>query len=249
MFRHRSAFGCSLAVALVALAWGDLHASAAAPGSVEDPVDAGQVMIVDAGTLSSPLTSGDSNSTFGLVLPDGASCPGDSFHDDWRVQSFLVPATDDPAQLRYGIIRADGEGRLALYGSNTMPFVHAMTDRSDGSGSPGRIMQPAPFTFSVWAADTVTPGRYRLGLACTLHRETATYWDIEIEVTAAPEVRPGRFAWTVVENPEANVQSAGVDSAMWILLIAGLAVVGGIGAFATRRRQRSASLVRIKEHS
>ena len=205
--------------------------------SVDSPVDAGSVTITAPQDASNPMVSGDSNSVFQLVLPEGASCPGDSFYEDWRVQSFIVPAADDPGSLRYGIISPDGEGRRSLYTANTQPFVHVPLGKSDGAGEPGFIFQPEPMTFGVYPAGQFPPGNYRIGLACSEYRETAVYWDAEITVTEASDVQPGGFAWSLVAEPldGAPGQSDSGSSASWIPLIAVLLVVVGVAVLRRRR--------------
>ena len=209
--------------------------------SVDSPVDGGSVTITAPQDASNPMTSGDSNSVFQLVLPEGASCPGDSFYEDWRVQSFIIAAADDPGTLRYGIISPDGEGRRSLYTAKTQPFVHVPLGRSDGAGEPGLIVQPEPMTFAGYPAGQFPPGNYRIGLACTEFRETAVFWDAEIALTEASNMQPGDFVWSLVEDSLAGspAQSNSGGSASWFPLIVGLFVV--VGGVAVLRRRPSAS--------
>lgn len=209
--------------------------------SVESPVDGGSVTITAPQDASSPMMSGDSNSAFQLVLPEGASCPGDSFHEDWRVQSFIIAAADDPGTLRYGIISPDGEGRRSLYTVTTQPFMHVPLGKSEGAGESGPIVEPDPMTFAVYPAGQFPPGNYRIGLACTEFRETAVFWDAEITLTEASDVQPGGFLWSVVEDPLAGApgQSNSGGSTSWIPLVAGLLVV--VGGVAVLRRRPSAT--------
>ena len=209
--------------------------------SVDAPVDGGSVTIIEPESTSNPMVSGDSNSAFQLVLPEGASCPGDSFHENWRVNSFIIPATDDPGSLRYGIISPDGEGRRSLYTVTTRPFIHMVLGKSDGAGEPGPIVQPEPMTFAVYPAGQFPPGNYRIGLACTEFRETAVFWDAEITLTEASNVQPGGFVWSLVEDSLSGApgQSNSGGSASWFPLVAGLLVV--VGGVAMLRRRPSAS--------
>ena len=215
--------------------------------SVDSPVDGGSVTITAPQDVSSPMTSGDSNSVFQLVLPEDASCPGDSFYEEWRVQSFIIPAADDPGSLRYGVISPDGEGRRALYTVNTRPFVHVTLGKSGGAGEPGFIVQPEPMTFAVYYAGQFPPGNYRIGLACSEYRETAVFWDAEITLTEAPDVQPGGFAWSLVADSldGAPGQSNSGNSGSWILPIAVLLVVGGV--FVLRRRPSASKQSNLQE--
>jgi hypothetical protein len=211
----------------------------AARASVDAPVDAGAVEMIDPDTRQ-PLTSGDSNTVFTLGLPVGASCPGDSANDDWRVQSFLIPATDDPGALRYGIIRADGEGRFAIYTVQTQPFVHALTGQNVAPGLPGQIATIPPLSFGVFPAGTLEMGNYRLGIACTLYRETARYWDTEIVLAAAPEVQPGEFTWEVVGASPATPGSDDADSSVLVLLAVVATAVAIAAVVIVRSRRKPA---------
>jgi len=212
--------------------------------SVESPVDGGSVTITAPQDASSPMVSGDSNSVFQLVLPEGASCPGDSFYDDWRVQSFFIPAGDDPGALRYGIIWPDGDGRRSLYSVSTQPLVHVGLGRSDGEGEPGPILQPEAMTFAVYPAGLFPPGSYRIGLACSKYRETAVYWDTEITVTEASDVKPGGFEWSLAEGAFAVEPGPGTSggSGPWIPLIAGLLLAAGVVVVLRRRRSTTQHL-------
>ena len=234
-------FAPLVVLGLVAMGFPSAVSATVLRNSVDSPVDGGFVTITAPQDASSPMTSGDSNSVFQLVLPEGASCPGDSFYEEWRVQSFIISAADDPGSLRYGIISPDGEGRRSLYTVNTRPFVHVILGKSDGAGEPGPIAQPEPMTFAVYPAGQFPPGNYRIGLACSEYRETAVYWDAEITVTEASDVQPGGFAWSMVaESVDGALgQSNSGSSASWIPPIAVLLVV--VGGVAVLRRRSSAT--------
>lgn len=223
----------TLIVVIAVLGWG--AAAAPADASVDAPSDAGTAQFVDP-TSRQPIYSGDSNTPFVLAVPDDAACPGDSASDDWRVQSFLVPVADDPGALRYGIIRADGDGRFAVYTVQTRPYVHALTEQNAAPGLPGKIVESPPLSFGVFPAGTLTEDTYRVGIACTLYRETAVYWDTVIELTAAPDVEPGQFRWSVADAPVV-AESEGGSSVVYLLL-AIAAVVISVVVIRVRRRAR-----------
>ncbi|HSL74725.1 MAG TPA: hypothetical protein VK853_09660 [Ilumatobacteraceae bacterium] len=225
-----------LAFVVGCIALGGLASPATSAASVDAPVDAGAVQLLNPDTRAE-LTSGDSNTAFTIGLPPDASCPGDSANDDWRIQSFLVPASDDPGALRYGIIRADGEGRFAIYTVQTQPYVHALTGQNPAPGLPGRIPTIPPLSFGVFPAGTLEMQNYRLGIACTLYRETAKFWDTEITLSAAPEVQPGEFRWQVVGAPVTEPvgdDGASVPPAIWA---AAVAVAVGVAVLFVRSRR------------
>jgi len=45
--------------------------------------------------------NGNSSTSFTLRLPSGAACGGDSAHDGYRVQSYIVPSGIDPSTLTF----------------------------------------------------------------------------------------------------------------------------------------------------
>src|SRR5262245_682957 len=73
-------------------------ASVAPPGT---PVDKGPVAVVLPTDVDTTVDSGGSGAPFALRLPDGSTCPGDSANDNWRVDSFMVPSSVDPATLEF----------------------------------------------------------------------------------------------------------------------------------------------------
>lgn len=194
---------------------------------------AGPVAIVDATAARRSLSSGDSTTVFSLLLPSGASCPGDSANDDWRVQSFVVPAGVDPATLRYRGVKPEGEGRFTLHLPDTAAFVHVLTGPNPRPGEPGLILALPAFTFRMFPPGTLPTGDYRIGIACTRFGETARYWDTTISVTADPSVQPGEFRWAVADpvggailrGPGAERSGGSGQLAIVFVLVASLAVV------------------------
>lgn len=207
----------------------------AAGGAAIEPTDAGAVAVVGAFNQSREVSEGDSNTVFTLRLPDRASCPGDSANDDWRVQSFVVPADVDPGSLRYGGIRPVGENMHALYEVTTSPYVQMMTDQNTGPGQPGRILTHPPLSFAVFPPGTLPDGRYRIGIVCTHDQVPGTYWETEIVVSAAPEVQPGQMRWRVVDPVAATTIGGGVP---WAALAVGALVTGAVLAVLRQRAGR-----------
>lgn len=251
---QRSRLGrCAVAVAAAACAtvlFGGVAANAAPESSVDsttvDPVDAGAVAFVDASNPTSVLSEGDNTTVFNLRIPDGATCPGDSANDNWRVQSFILPATDDPGATTYDVIRPNGGGpRHAVYSVDTRPYVHVLTEQNPGPGLPGRILATPPLTFAVFPPGTLPDGNYRVGLACTLFRETAVYWDAELVVSSDPQVDPGGMRWQLATASVGDASTSAVadaapgTSATWIVV--GLGVLAAAGAALILRRRHTTS--------
>ncbi len=228
-------------------------AAASAQGEVGAPVRAGDIEILDADNPTTVLTDGDSNTVFTLRLPGAATCPGDSANDQWRVQSFIVPATDDPGALTYGPIWPDGDGRYAVYQADTRPYSQVLLGQNEVAGQPGRILATPPLTMGVFPFGTLPEPAYRIGMACTLFGETAKYWDTELVMGEAPEAEPGGLSWRVATAASAAMVGSSLlieDSSSlpgWpVLLVAGL-FVGAASVLVVRWRLASRTPPLVKE--
>lgn len=224
---------------------GAFTAAGVASASVDAPVDGGDVVVVDGADRQQEVGRGGSAALFSLRLPDASTCPGDSLHDQWRVQSFMVPAEVDPVTLDYGVVGPEGEQQYALYDERTKPFVNELTRANEVAGQPGFIGDIPVFSFGLFPPGTVTPGTYRIGLACTLLRETAVFWDAEIEIVAAADDQPAQLTWSVVGGPD--VESSGPAAAngeafpISTVLIIVAAIAFAIGLVAHFRQRRTAA--------
>ena len=92
-----------LVAALTVLIGLSTMSAGVAAARMDPPDDAGNVVLVDPEKTTKELTSGDTNTEFTFVIPDGASCPGDSAHDDWRVDTFIIPAAE-PVPVQFAAI-------------------------------------------------------------------------------------------------------------------------------------------------
>ncbi len=195
------------------------------------PAHAGGTREGDAIVVAHPdsdeaLGGGGSRDLFSLKLPDGAACPGDSANDGYRIQGFMVPATDDPATLRYKSIQPEGDGRWGLFDEYTTSYAQILTAKRDEPGGPGLIINIPRFTLAVFPPGELGPGRYRIGIACTLYNETVRYWDSEMTVTRDPSDEPAEITWSVV-GFTGNHGSAVSSTAMVLMVSAvGLVVIG-----------------------
>ncbi|MGZ4764695.1 MAG: hypothetical protein ACXV5U_02870 [Ilumatobacteraceae bacterium] len=223
-------------IAGVALSFGVPIASA----TVDAPVRSGDVVVVSSSDGSHELTHGGSATKFSLRLPAGAACPGDSANDQWRVQSFVVPATDDPSTFKYTSVAPAGGGRYALYDVQTRPLINSLTQENLAPGQPGVIPAIPPLSFAVFPPGTLPSGTYRVGIACTLFRATAKYWDTQLVLTATPSDKPGQLVWRVANVSATAINNSSSGSNLWIIaaVAAGVAVAGALGWVFWRSRAR-----------
>jgi hypothetical protein len=222
---------------------------ATAHASVDAPVRVGDVQIVEQDNPAKQLSHGGSATKFSLRLVPDEACPGDSANDQWRVQSFLIPAADDPLTLHYGEQGPDGVGQWALYDVATHPFAHILTLPNTQLGLPGRIDAMPTFDFVVFPPGTLRDGRYRLGIACTYFRETAKYWDTQIILTTSPDDQPAQLTWRLVGTPVTSETESGRGSSttVWLVLVAGL--LGAVSlAFILWQRNARRTTSLSKEH-
>jgi hypothetical protein len=231
------------AITVVGLAW--TFGIPVASAAIVQPVRAGDAVIVDGDDGSAELTHGQSATQFSLQLPQGAACPGDSANDQWRFQSFMVPASDTPDTLHYNVAGPDGPGQFALFQVSTTPLVDVLTNQNAGPGEPGVIPALPPLSFAAFPPGVLPAGTYRIGIACTLSRQTADYWDTEIVLTSSPADKPSQFVWRLATAP-ASVKDSPPGSSGWILPV-GIAVLAVVAVtwFLWLRPTRIAALRRI----
>jgi hypothetical protein len=207
--------------------------------TVDAPVDGGDVSVVDYYAPEDELAGGVSSTVFTLTVPDGAVCPGDSANDQWRLQSFIVPATVDPAELTFGGNDPVGDGNWSLYRASTSPFVDELTEPNTAAGQPGRISSTPALSFAVFPPTTLPDGEYRIGLACTLLRQPAIFWDTRLEVVSDPRDEPGQMRWSILDAPAtAKVAIAASDPRVFprVMLAVSLVVLAATGVISWRWR-------------
>lgn len=192
-----SAPAVALVVALVVVAVGLVGGTGA--GAADDR--AGDVVVVDE--TGAVATSGGSATAFGLRLPTGASCPGDSADDDYRVEAFLVPEGTDVGSIVYGELAPQVEGGSSLWDTNTNVFDGELTSDAP-PGEPGLIVNLPNFSFGVLYPGELAAGDYRIGIACSRFNDTERYWDTSFVVSADPADQPAAFRWTAEPAPGAD---------------------------------------------
>ncbi len=235
-----------LGAAIAAVVAGGALATPTAWATVDAPVRSGPVVVTNSIIRTETLTHGNGATEFSLRLPDGAVCPGDSANDQWRLQSFMIPAADDPTTIRYGSIGPEPQtvGRSSLFMLDTRPFVHQLTRRNTGKGEPGVISVLPGFSLAVQASEAIPTGEYRIGIACTNFGKTAVYWDTEIAVTVSPDGKAAGLEWRLA-SVSPDVIASETASRNWVTPV----VFGGLAALLIamllwKRRSRQATTER-----
>lgn len=188
----------------------------------------GAAVVVDAADTRKSVSAGDHDTAFTLRLPTGATCPGDSMNDDWRVQTFVIPATDDPGMLTYTVAVTGPDGpkddaRVALYSTEGRPYVHQMLGANAEPGHPGEIPMLPAFSFKRLPIDYLPTGEYLMGVACTDYASaTQTYWATSIHINSSPTA----MTWTVTAEQPASSGGSGSTFAVVLLVVLGAGLLG-----------------------
>jgi hypothetical protein len=198
-------------------------------------------LLVQTAALA-PATGGDGDTPFFARLPDGATCPGDSANDQWRVNTFVIPAAEDPLKLEFaaGGPEPVWQDHFALFDVGTRTSViNQFLVKNETAGNPG-VIKPLPQLFMAPIAENgFTAGRYRLGVACTFWQQTTQYWDVDIEMTSSQGANGvGTMSWNVVGTMTAPSAGATSDNSPTPLIIALLAAAVGAAFFVVIRRSR-----------
>ena len=145
------------------------------------------VPLVDPST-GEPLVRGGSATTFSLALPDGAACPADSATGGFRVNSFMVPAHTDLAQVGFGAF-GPREG-FPLFDKGR-PYVNANTAMHTGL-----VVGLPPFDLATLVRVPLAEGVYRVGVACTAGGVMRASWSSEIAISMSGT--PSALSWSSV---------------------------------------------------
>lgn len=174
------------------------------------------------GATISP-SSGNSATSFSVNVPAGATCPGDSANDGWRVTSYMVPASVNPSTLTFdsngpipntfgtpGNTQADF--RQPLYtATGGSPYTAGQTANAATPPGPGPIINIPAFSFGAFgdvpSGFGIYPGEYNVGIACIVPTPGGAaidkYWNKTITVTNNPgDTGPAGIAWSVGTAPQ-----------------------------------------------
>ncbi len=213
--------------------------------------DAGAAIVVDAVNTDRELSEFDSTTAFRLRLPDGASCAGDSANDDYRVQTFLVPADTDLSSMKYRSRSPDGSDLYrALRYVDGESAIQLPTNQNAQAGQPGLVTEPAqPYTFAFYIENSLPPGTWKLGVACTpADWVVDRFWDAEVLLESAPEVEPGGLRVRVLQDEASIAAAQPSDDLPMVPILAGSAFVIAMVVIALQRFSRS-KVPSVKEYS
>lgn len=166
------------------------------------------------------LSSGGSGTAFSLRLPAGSACEGDSANDGYRVQTFMVPASVDPATLQFDIAGPipNGTGaafRQPLYDGSGNAYVDQQTANASPTPGPGPIINIPAFSYGVYATGDIPAGTYNIGIACTLGPASVTqldrFWNVEVTFVTDAGDQPAGVTWAV-GDPSTTTSSSSSTS-------------------------------------
>lgn len=231
MRRSRSAAEARRAVgvaAVVVCAW-LCCSTTPALGSVEAST---AIITVPGG--SAPLRTGNSSTLYGVELPAGATCPGDTAHKGYHVFSYLVRKGTSPASIRFTNIPDEGLGYFsygAYFGAaNTAEYTGQIVDL------------PAAFSWSrltvpeLFRSGTVTSS-WEGGIACADdHGVVSNYWNTQI-VFHVYGASAHDFSWSVVDPvPHSRSPIGWIAGAL--LVIAAVCALSALSILLKRRDER-----------
>jgi len=187
-----------------------------------------------------PITKGNGLTPFFAQLPPNSTCPGDSANDQWRVQTFFIPSTDDPLTVKFGPAGPTPlfQGQYPMYFTQRWLAVNLLLLRNPGPGKPGRIPSLPALNYAglVAVGHPFPGGRYRIGVACTFGGVIDKYWDTEVTISSGEPDKPEAITWTALDAPvvAATPKSSSL-SGLWITL----AVLGAAAAIVSLLVSRS----------
>ncbi len=203
----------------------------AAPASAS-AATAGTATIIQPDSLT-PLDSGGSATPYGVALPPGASCPGDTAHQGYRVDSYLVPKGQTPTEVNF---KKGVPSRWFGYIAEGSYYGAVNTAENTG-----QVMALPEFTWtrlSSYLGDLFPRGATRAtwegGIVCvTTNGAVTNYWNSQIVFTRSA-TDPGGFTWRVVANPPLTANRTWLTAGIVLLVLA--ALFGAVAIGLSRRR-------------
>ncbi len=203
-------------------------------------VTAGTAIITQPGQTK-PLDSGGSATEYGVELPGGAKCPGDTAHDGYRVYSYLIPkGVSLPSLTVRGETPFRGQAGHPYFGFIAFGAEYEAINTDDNTGEIATL--PWEFTWSrLTPADLFPKGEksavWNGGIACATADGVVTdYWNTEIEFTVSSS-DSGGFTWRVLDPQPSSVNWGVRISIALIVLGVAFAVIALLFGLRQRRAQ------------
>lgn len=187
---------------------------------------------------STPLLHGGSDTPYGVALPTGAACPGDTEHDGQHVFSYLVPSTIDPESLNFrtGLPSAG-------YGFITHGEYYGAINTAPNSGTVVEI--PPSFTWTRLTTQDLFPhgqtlSTWNAGLACANdHGAVTALWNTDVTFHASAS-DPKGFTFQTEDHVLPSAGTA-IPFSVWCILVAALLAVAAIVIDRRHRQRKPAS--------
>ena len=230
------------------LAWSVVF-GLSAPTFAQGSHELRELTVVEASGSKRQITKGDSATKFSLRLSEPVSCPGDSADENYRVQSYMVPASLKPHDIEYNGLGPAPHSfgvfetfRQPLYDITTRPYDSALTEEAESPGEPGAIVNIPTFSFAVYSPGDLPPGTYNVGIACTLNNKAVISWNTRLVFTKSTKDKPAQVKWQIegadksssLKNDNSN-SAMGPIAAFVIVVSVALVVVS---ARSSRRRTK-----------
>jgi hypothetical protein len=193
----------------------------------------GEALITRPASLT-PSAGGGSATEFGVALPQGSACPGDTAHDGYLVYSYLVPKGVSPASVNFRKGHPD-----RYYGFIAFGAYYGAINTVQNTGE----LPPLPYQFSIsrWTPSELFSRGSRVanwqgGIACATSGGVVTnYWSAEF-VFHASTADPGGYTWRVVQTPPASDHVG-----LWLGLVLIVVALGcALAVLLSVRRRRPA---------
>ena len=211
--RHRRWTAVAICGSSLLLGVSLLGAPAASASSAAGPAE-----VVAPGSTTQ-LASGGSGTQFGILLPDGARCPGDSTVRPWyRAGSYLVPKGTDPATINFRGLLPDKGQFLVAFGA---PWEHHNVVKGSGLVQVPEFFDIQRFQAADFLAPGATRATWEAGVACVddFRGVAVKYWNVDFTFIAS-HADPAGFTWTA--RPSSPL---GGSTSQWPVFLG----LGGIG--------------------
>lgn len=240
-----------LAAAALVLVLAGPPASAQDPPNSDFDVEVLDLLVIDQ--TGAALDSGGGTTLFGVELEGEDECPGDSTHDGYRVDSYMVPLDVDPTELDFSGIgpyptafRSYDGFQMPLVKADGNRFAAELTGDAFEAGGPGPIRDLPGFDFASYVPTPgiedwdggVPAGAYRVGFACTFAGRITNLWETTIAVDDDPADEPVGIRWTVTGPQPRELETAPTKPTALVLGLVGVGVAAAVVAVVLHRSSR-----------